>query len=280
MSNLEAFNTNHCFTVAANGAGYSLTSARIHGNNCHDFSNWDTASNAFHHDGVHLYALNGGTFRDVQIYNNIFSGDPGNNATSFIYTQGAITNSYFFNNVLLTAAGKYFSNGVLCAGGDGIAIYNNLIFGGTSTSGLCLAASGTGIAVRNNVISRCSGLVSLAAGTTFVNRGLDHNIYGPGENWKSGSTFYYTFEQWKAASGESSHSLSASDLKVDSSGQPLSGSPLIGAGANLTFHSIAPLNADRLGRGRSTCGAWDAGAYNHVPGPTASTSSRRLTSAP
>ena len=267
MYNLDSENTNHCMTIAANGAGYALASARIHDNSCHDFSNWDTTSNAFHHDGIHLYALNGAAFRDVQVFNNLFSGDPGVNATSFIYATGAISDSFFFNNVLLTPPDKYFNNGVFCAGGARIAIYNNLILGGTSASGLCLAASGTSLAMRNNVVGRCSGLVSLAAGTTFVDRGLDHNLYGPGQNWKSGSTFYYTFEQWRAASAEGPHSLSVSDLKVDSGGRPQPGSPAIHAGANLSYHALAALNADKLGDPRSACGAWDAGPYNHYPGP-------------
>lgn len=269
MYNLEADNTNHCFTLAANGAGYTLLSARLHDNTCHDFANWDTTSNGFHHDGIHLYALNGATFQDVQVYNNVFSGDPGVNATSFIYATGAISDSFYFNNVMLTATDKYFNNGVFCAGGDHMAIYNNLILGGTSASGLCLAASGTSMAVRNNIVGKCSGLVSLAAGTTFVDRGLDHNVYGPGQNWKSASTFYYTFEQWKAASSEGAHSRSVTDLKVDSDGRPQPGSPAISAGVNLSYHALAALNADKLGDPRSACSAWDAGAYNHYPGPIA-----------
>ena len=269
MYDLESDNTNHCLTIAANGAGYTLLSARIHDNNCHDFANWDTTSNAFHHDGIHIYALNGATFHDMQVYNNLFGGDPGVNVTSFIYVTGDISSSFFFNNVLLTPPDKYFNNGALCAGGSGIAIYNNLILGGTSASGLCLAASGTGIAVRNNIVGKCSGLISLAAGTTFVDRGLDHNVYGPGQNWKYGSTFYYAFDQWKAASGEGPHSLSAADLKVDSGGRPQPGSPAINAGANLSYHAIATLNADKIGDPRSACSAWDAGPYNHFPGPIA-----------
>ena len=280
MYNLESDNTNHCMTVAANGAGYALLSARIHDNSCRDFANWDTTSNAFHHDGIHLYALGGASFHDVQVYDNFFGGDPGVNATSFIYATGALSNSFFFNNVMLTLADKYFNNGVFCAGGEQIAIYNNLILGGTSASGLCLAASGTGIAVRNNLVGKCSGLISLAPGTTFVDRGLDHNVYGPGQNWKSGSTFYYTFEQWKAASGEGSHSLTTPDLKVDSYGRPQPGSPAINAGANLSYHAIVPLNADKLGDPRSACSAWDAGAYNHFPGSLAAADSRLLATEP
>ncbi len=265
MHDLESANTNHCMTVAANGAGYALVRARIHDNNCHDFANWDTTSNTFHHDGIHLYALNGAVFRDVQVYNNRFSGDPGVNATSFIYASGAISNSFFFNNVMLTPEGKYFNNGVFCAGGEQITIYNNLILGGTSTAGLCLAASGTGLAVRNNLVGKCSGLISLAAGTSFVESGLDHNLYGPGQNWKSGNTFYHTFEQWKAASGEGSHSLYTADLKLDADGRPQPGSPAIHAGANLSCHALAALKADKLGDPRSASSAWDAGPYNYLP---------------
>jgi hypothetical protein len=273
MYNLESDHTNHCLTIAANGAGYALLSARIHDNSCRDFANWDTTSNAFHHDGIHIYALSGATFRDMQVYNNLFSGDPGVNVTSFIYVTGDISSSFFYNNVLLTAPDKYFNNGAFCAGGSGIAIYNNLILGGTSASGLCLAASGTGIAVRNNIVGKCSGLISLAAGTTFVDRGLDHNIYGPGQNWKNGSTFYYTFEQWKTASGEGPHSAHPADLKVDSSGRPQPNSPAINAGANLSYHAIPALNADKIGDPRSACSAWDVGPYNHFPGPIAATDS-------
>ena len=280
MYRLDSDNTNHCMTVAANGAGYALLSARIHDNSCRDFANWDTTSNAFHHDGIHLYALNGASFRDVQVYDNYFGGDPGVNATSFIYATGALSNSFFFNNVMLTAADKYFNNGVFCAGGEQIAIYNNLILGGTSASGLCLATSGTGIAIRNNLVGKCSGLISLAAGTTFVDRGLDHNVYGPGQNWKSGSTFYYTFEQWKAASGEGSHSLTTSDLKVDAEGRPQPGSPAINSGANLSYHAIAALNADKMGNPRSACSAWDVGAYNHFRGSLAAADSWLLATKP
>ena len=280
MYNLDSDHTNHCMTVAANGAGYSLLSARIHDNSCRDFANWYTASNAFHHDGLHLYALNGATFRNVWVYNNLFEGDPGVNVTSFIYATGAVSESFFFNNVMLTPADKYFNNGVFCAGGDGIAIYNNLILGGTTASGLCLATSGTGIAVRNNMVGRCSGLVSLAAGTTLVERGLDHNVYGPGQNWKSGSTFYYSFEQWKAASGEGAHSLTTADLKVDGEGRPQPGSPAINAGVNLSYHALGPLNADKVGDPRSACSAWDAGPYNHFPGPIAADDSWPLKQAP
>jgi len=281
MYNLESDNTNHCMTIAANGAGYVLASARIHDNSCHDFANWDSSSNAFHHDGIHIYALNGASFRDVWVYNNVFSGDPGVNATSFVYVTGGVADSFFFNNVMLTPAGKYFNNGAFCAGGEQISIYNNLILGGTAASGLCLAASGTGIAVRNNVVGQCSGLVALAAGTTFVERGLDHNLYGAGQNWKTGDTFYYTLEQWKAASGEGAHSLLTADLKLDEGGRPQPGSPAIGAGANLSYYAIAALNADKLGDPRPSCSAWDAGPYNHFPGPMAAIESwRRAAGAP
>ncbi len=73
ISNNDAYNIDHGI---AWGPGGASTNTLIFGNHFHDYANWDTSSNTYHHDGIHMWGQTGGSVTNCKIYNNKFDGNP------------------------------------------------------------------------------------------------------------------------------------------------------------------------------------------------------------
>lgn len=281
VSNNEIYNTDH--GVALGGTNSTVN---INGNHFHDWVNWDQNNNNFHHDGIHLFDQTGLTFNGANEYNNLFDGDEGVNVTAAIYNEhaantGVIQNITAYNNVVIAKVGRFSNVGWIAfwktATGTGStgAAYNNTVYGAyVAGSGSCLGISAwNGITLENNSLVNCQNQIGIDAATTITT--VDYNSYddigtdsglGASANTFSwhGSQFA-SFTTWKADCSCDSHGIfnSLASLKINgSTGQQLSGSPVIGTGLNLTSLSITPLDSDILGNARpGGVTAWDIGAY-------------------
>jgi hypothetical protein len=262
----------------------------IKNNLIHDWAKWDTTQNAYHHDGVHNYQINGGTFQ-VQIIKNKFYGDPGSggaHTTSHIFNEGnsSSTSVTVIENLFTVPANTFWNNGSMCltVGPTGtMRAYNNTVVTISGQNNQLNKMEGLNADFRNNVIllnSPAGGGPAAntigATAPTFVSNGLANNFYGlpsTGGQWFAqiaGNGVFLTFTQWKAlfagGSGQelNSQAVLTTALNLNpSTGQPGAGSPAIGGGQNLTSlcGTYPDLCTDINGNSRPGSGAWDAGAY-------------------
>lgn len=238
--NISVYNTDHCFAII-DGA----TNIAIHDNQCYNPYVWDTASNTFHHDGIHMYVAGTSPISGTLIYNNYFWGDWGNNVTAHIFSENYVQNTTIFNNLFrdcqpgdnggtCKATGP-LGNGSISLRGPlnsfGNAIYNNTIL----TSNCVMLQYQTSVSYQNNISCGMNNL----GGVTFAAN--SNNVLPSGVNNLTGA-------------------LS-------------SGSNAISAGKNLTSLGISLLDHDRAGLLRPATAAWDAGAldYSGIAPPTALT---------
>lgn len=256
----------------------------IHDNHIHDYVKWDSTTNAYHHDGLHLWGQNGGVVTNGVIYNNVFDGDSGVNITGHIYLQDSIKFVSVYNNVFLVPANRtiqalWFSGittpGVLPGGpATDNAAYNNFIRAGGHAHGSAIFAnSQLNFTAVNNVLLGGNSDISLQGTTTLSALGINNNIYedlytdsGSLNAFSYFGHSYHDLASWRAAChcDSSSKLLPATQINVNSLGQLLSGSPGISAAQNLinmTTGSLAPLSKDKVGAQRQTSGNWDIGAY-------------------
>ena len=272
--NNNIYNTDHGVGIGGYGAN-TAKNISIYNNYIHDYANWDTTADAYHHDGIHVYA-NGGAHANLgNIYNNVFGGDTGVNFTSHIYIEkDSETNNDWkiFNNVFLPPPlGKGSGFGFIAIGSNsGTEVYNNTILGGCKSTQGCygILLSGGNTKVKNNIISGFStGIVFYSASPNTI---WDNNLYA--DIKQIGATVtpygeYTSLASWKSYlqglnSSNEVHAIGVSNALLDSSGVPQAGSPAVGAGANLTIVGLPSLNLDKNQAQRPVSGAWDIGAYN------------------
>jgi hypothetical protein len=266
------YNSSHGLTLG----GYNnatLSMVKIYNNHFYDYSNWDTTTNAYHHDGIHMYGSSNAVATDIYIYNNQFDGACGDHMTGHIFVEGqpggAWQRARIFNNVAVCSSNV---NGIVWIGtGDSYEIYNNTILGNNQSS--CLKIEGsTNVKVKNNALSTCNIILNWSALTTAANLATDLNYqtYGnKGANpwhWTGKCSFCGDFTTWKTNCGCDANSTYNARLLVDSIGRPAAGSPMIGAGTNLSGLSISDLNLDKVGIARPSTGAWTVGAYHLASG--------------
>lgn len=258
----ENFYNNNFWNInwgITNGGYGSLvnTNWAVHDNHFGSTANWDDSNNTYHHDRMFLYADSNdqGSWNGVYIYNNLFDGNSGLNSTAMLYFGGGSQqNTYIFNNVFdNTASTSAIDDGLLTLGAMGPAtlfLYNNTIIGAglkiDSGRQGCLVLQGH-ITFVNNVVTGCDQLVYLQNG--LKNSGgpyvvyMDYNTYGVTNPNKvfthDGSPQYFsTLAAWQQFTGQETHStLHLSGLNLGKQGVPLSGSPAIDSGLNMTGNS-------------------------------------------
>jgi hypothetical protein len=276
-SNLYNIDHGLAFGAAGRTSGFS-----IHDNHIHGYVNWDSPTNAYHHDGLHLWGQNGGTVTHGVIYNNVFDGDSGVNITAHIYLQDSIQNVSVYNNVFLVPANRtivvlWFAARTLTGMPGGNAsdnsAYNNFINAGGHAHGSALMIQAqTNFTAHNNIAMGGQSDVSLQGGSTLSSMGVDNNIYLELADYGDRNTFghnglvYQTLAQWRSVCHCDANAklVHLSQINVNSLGQLLSGSVAIGAASNLvniTTGVLAPLSKDKVGAQRPLAGNWDAGAY-------------------
>jgi len=53
--NNEEYNMDHGLAMAEEANGVAISNFSFHDNHIHDFANWDSTGNSYHHDGLHIY---------------------------------------------------------------------------------------------------------------------------------------------------------------------------------------------------------------------------------
>lgn len=269
ISGNEVYNSDHAYAMQGpSTSGGSIGPVYVYDNHFHDYSNWDTTTDAYHHDGIHCFSQNAVDaqphWNGLYIYNNRFdgatdlSGSPdGDNMTSQIFIEGGGGASdtpcgdstsvvWVFNNIL--SASEPINNGVLTINSTLPNIVNNTIIGaaGSITNasnvvfGITDPVTETGATVENNVVTSGNQLMEvLVSGARFASTQPDYNIYANGGS----NAFHYasctsssSFATWKTCvgTGDDTHSQSLSSANLNSDGSPQAGSPALGAGLNLT----------------------------------------------
>lgn len=250
----------------------------------------DTVGNAYHHSFVHCFSsdlAHPAIFAGLYIYDNV--GTFENNTqfnTAGLYIESSTggptpcdsdtSHNYLFNNVIFNKDVAYQSgNGAITLGAGINEIYNNTVIGSTTANGIQSGIStfqgATGPApqtiAENNVLTTMYSL----AYTNVTTLTSDYNVYADGGGTSffqqtvgcNNSYAFAAFASWKTCISGDAHSSTTADAKLNSDGTPQAGSPVLGAGTNLTSLCtglLTPLCSTITGVARPPTGAWGAGA--------------------
>jgi hypothetical protein len=294
--NNNIYNIDHGIAVTPNGNHAPAGPWYFYNNHLHDYANWDTSNNAYHHDGIHCYTVDGrhaaqeygAAWSHMWIYNNLFDGNIGNNVTGHVFlepgvqTDGSATPCmdgssilHIFGNVLLGTT----ANGAADLGRapfdpltHAVDFYNNTVFGPDASSNRAVVFENVNLVnAKNNIMG---GANKLWDGVSFT--ATDYNGYincpiGVSANCWPVSGFTNNFSTWLNQCACDAHAVNSQanfDGVNSSTGALQTGSLMIGAGTNLSSTvagwPTAQQNAlatDRSGVARGG-GAWSIGAYS------------------
>jgi hypothetical protein len=284
LENSVVYNVDHGLAFGAQGTASNFS---IHDNHIYNYTNWDSAQNAYHHDGLHIWGQNGGRVVGGVIYNNRFDGDSGVNITAHIYLQDSVQDVAVYNNVFIVPATRtinvlWFAAGTNNLPGGiatGNSAYNNFISAGGHSHGTSLFIQGQhNFTAVNNVLIGGQSDISFQFGGSLSSVGIDHNVYldleaaaGDPNGFGYLGQNFKTLDGWRAAChcDANSKMVSLTQIKANSLGQLLTGSVGIGSGENLmnlASGALIQLSRDVAGTQRPSGGAWDIGAYQTVNG--------------
>jgi len=278
----DLYNNDHGFASTSGFSGGGIGPVFFYANHIHDYANWDTTTDRYHHDGIHCYTYGGGGpahYTAFYIYDNIFDGQVGTNMTSHIFIEGGSGSGstpcadssspiYIFNNVL--SAGQDINNGLLEPTSGQPHILNNTLIGHDTHNGVCYTSNSdaTQEVFENNLVSTCGTLMYNNVPSIYSSGSPNYNLYADsGSNaFLCGSTLdaLSAFALWKSCIRADSHSSEAVNLALNNDGSPQPGSPAIGTEANLTglcIGALAPLCSNIYGMSRPVSGPWNAGAF-------------------
>lgn len=280
--NNRIYNVDHGIALGASGNSDSLAHVNIYNNHIGDYANWDTTWNAttgclYHHDGIHIFAFGTANASDVNIYNNLFDGDPGTGgcANAHIYIEANSQNMNIFNNLFTSASTGPYLFAYTNVGNAGVttdrdSVYNNTYLGGGfDNSGVCaIFRAATNLSIKNNVFTGCQTFaVAYQPTCTLATGGLNNNVYAKTGRWYWNTDWQTTLAGWKAATGQDGNALAVPDALLNSDGTVQASSPIIGVGANLTYLGVSALNFDRVGKPRPADRPWTPSAYCVGPAP-------------
>jgi hypothetical protein len=269
----------------ASGSGSNiLLNMKFHDSNINYSSVWSVPGGFEHYEMIHQYNTgNGGSQDNVSslIYNNLFTGisptNSGSTALMFIGEGGSscsassTNKALFFNNVIVdtgnsnsgfsSGTGSYFYSQD-CE--HTLTIYNNTVVVTNGASNACFRAA-NGLLTNNNWIVKNN--ICVGANWAYFDDGKEpktsdfNDFFNIGNGgWQWGSSSFSSLAAWSAGTGNDSHSISANP-NLNGNFIPNLGSPVSGAGANLTSLGIAQLNVDKAGNARLATGNWDMGAF-------------------
>ena len=275
ITNNTIYNCDHGISAGDGNGGAKLTNFTISGNVIHDMVNWDEPTDSFHHDYIHVWAVGGGSvITGLQIFNNYFYGDPGQNHTALINveTQSGNTNdgAMLYNNVLTNSSSAHIPPyGYISSGGTNISLYNNTIVGSSTSQGAaneCFYLGGTNYKIVNNTCQNVGLFLYLPPkGSVAV---ANNNNWYQGGGYFAGGTVL-NLSAWKTLCQCDANSTT-SNPNLDSSFKPQSNSSILKAGANLSSLGVSALNKDKAQNQRASSGAWDVGAFTLSAGTTSS----------
>ena len=265
----DVYNIDHGIIIAPPAT--SIGNVFIFGNHIHDLANWDCGG-ACHHDPIHCFGSeNGVLYSGFYIYDNLFDGSWGSATSSATFIEGNFGSSgdtpcaasgssvWIFNNVSKPSDQMGCCGQIGDAAGGTGGMFNNMARGPSNTQnvGECMgysaSSNGSTAFFENNIMDNCDSLINgngsgsgsttgtYASGTpdydAYVNGGANaFSTRGPSGNCTSMS--FSKFALWKSCMGgvESHGNAFATETAagINTDGSLNSGSPLIGAGNNLT----------------------------------------------
>jgi hypothetical protein len=285
--NNDISHSDHTLIFAGNGLTGVNLGAQFYNNHIHDFSNWDTSGNCYHHDGLHAFGSIGSPAMTLYFYNNQCDGALGSNFNACMFIEGtgsgtpwtgnsSASTYYAFNNIFVTNNSHAAIEAAL---GNGDLFTNNTVICSDSLAGDISydAGSSTGNLFQNNAEQGCGYFMMWNSyGVKTLATDVDHNAYASSQGYNA---FNYTdrgidtssFTSWQSKCGCDSHAVyNASSLNLNPTTYvPNNGSLVISAGVNLTSlctGSLVPLCSDRAGVARPVSAAWDDGAYQYSAG--------------
>lgn len=225
LSNSNIYHVDHGVASGPSGkAGYYS----IHNNHFHDFANWDSPTNTYHHDGIHLWGQNGGTITSASIYSNTFDGDFGVNVTAHIFLQDSVQHVAVYNNITNSPTTRTINSiwasavSTSMPGGPatGNSVYNNSINAGGHRAGAGIYADNQlYFSAVNNVMGGGVSDITLARSTTLNSTGVNNNVYrdlfaeyGDRNTFAYKGTYTYAIATWRSRC----HCDSASKLILSS----------------------------------------------------------------
>lgn len=210
LENSNIYHTDHGLAFGASGA---VANVSIHDNHFHDFANWDSTTNAYHHDAIHIWGQNGGKLSGGAIYNNTFDGDFGVNVTAQIYLQDSISHVAVYNNTFYAPSNRtihalWFAAGSTSLPGGaatGNSAYNNSINAGGHRAGTALfIESQISFTAVNNILAGGQSNITIQGGGTRSSTGINNNIYrdlfaefGDSNTFGYQGGNYYTLSKWQ-----------------------------------------------------------------------------------
>jgi hypothetical protein len=269
----------------------------FHDSYIYSSSNWDTGTNAYHHDSFHCWSglAAGQTINGLYLYNMKMEGPLGANFNSFAYIEGvsgppcmtASSTGYMFNNLFIQDSTFPGTQGEPWQISGNWAIYNNTSLGYGNSTGpgsnyeLTSDASATFL---NNASTKNTLLMTLVS-VSWASGSPNYNLYSL-DSFSSSTPFYvtgnyYTFANYKSNVGGAgeANSVNPSTSNISyTTGIPTGSSAAVGAGTNLysigsggANPGIGALIFDLEGNARPSSGAWTIGALNASGSTTVST---------
>lgn len=261
-------------------AGGSFTNVTVSNNTATNWANWDDAGDDYHHNFFHPFTnvVGASLVGTLQIYNNRAVGDIGTTSTSMLFIEnnnggagGTMGAWYIFNNVFdKTNANVPTSSGLVAPLSDNGYLVNNTFIDAGGTGGnayICFHSYGTGWTFENNIQIGCGSYIYLQGAALTANYNDYYGAASP--QWIYHSTYDTTLASWRTSCSCDAAAI-GTNPNLTGAYVPNSGSPVIGAGVNLTSLGIAALDTDQAGTARPSTGAWDIGAYQYSGSPASS----------
>src|SRR5712675_1891499 len=216
-NNFTLMNSNlyHVDHGVASGPAGRVTGYSIHNNHFHDFANWDSPTNTYHHDGIHLWGQRGGTIGSGSIYNNTFDGDFGVNITAHVFLQDSVQHVAVYNNIAVAPTYRTINSIWITAtstsmpGGSAIgnSANNNSINAGGHRSGCAIYVDNQlQFTAVNNILGGGVSDVSIQRGTTLTSAGVNYNVYrdllaefGDRNAFSFKGQYFFSLSPWRVA---------------------------------------------------------------------------------
>lgn len=211
---LENSNIYHVDHGVASGPAGKASAYSIHNNHFHDFANWDSPSNTYHHDAIHLWGQRGGTITSGAIYSNTFDGDFGVNITAHVFLQDSVQHVSVYNNIAASPSTRtinsiwFSATSTSMPGGSatGNSAYNNSINAGGHRAGSAIFADNQlQFTAVNNIMGGGVSDISVQRGTTLTSTGINNNVYrdllaefGDRNSFSYKGLWFYGISQWRA----------------------------------------------------------------------------------
>jgi hypothetical protein len=247
LENSDIYHVDHGLATGVTG---TMGNYSIHNNHFHDFANWDSPTNTYHHDGIHIWGQGGAKFSGGAIYNNTFDGDFGVNVTGHIFLQDSVSHVAVYNNVFSTPTNRtinslwFAASSTSLPGGPatGNSAYNNSINAGGHHSGAALfVASQLSFTAVNNVLAGGSSNITIQGGGTRSSTGINNNVYrdlfaefGDLNTFGFQGHTYYVLSLWRAACGCDGASKLITGAQTTAFSSVNLAAPVTAAGASVT----------------------------------------------